>query len=189
MALHIGMTRIPLTTRFGELLIEKGLASPGQVHQALSRQKELRKQQQYIRIGSLLHKECGISQQSMEKIFQADLLQQILVRLRKLITQDPDLPPDLSCLLSTARFLNEAPDMLQGDAEFQILPEKQDQAFMLCLSFDFRFSDHSTTIDLPNAMDQIKQGLYKAMDIPLSDQQHMGIPIENLRTAQTEKTP
>ncbi|TYT74337.1 hypothetical protein [Desulfobotulus mexicanus] len=187
MALNIGMMRIPLTTRFGELLIENGLASPAQVSLALARQEDLRLQNQHIRIGELLHKECGIDKKAMENLFRTDIFRQILMRLRVLISEEPDLPKALSCIPIHARITAEEPEGLQGEADFQIiLPERQDQAFSLCLAFDFRFSDHSTTIDLPEAIDQIKKGIHETMEIPLAEQEQIGLSIENLRSVLSE---
>ncbi|TWI70763.1 hypothetical protein LZ24_02184 [Desulfobotulus alkaliphilus] len=187
MALNIGMMRIPLTTRFGELLIENGLASPAQVSLALARQEDLRLQNQNIRIGELLHKECGIDKKAMENLFRTDIFRQILMRLRMLISEEADLPKALSCIPIQARITGEGDEGLQGEADFQILlPGKQEQAFSLCLTFDFRFSDHSTTIDLPEAIDQIKKGLHEAMDIPVTEQEQIGLPIDNLRSLPPE---
>ncbi|MDY0162666.1 hypothetical protein [Desulfobotulus sp.] len=183
MVLCIGMTHIPLTARFGELLIEKGLATPRQVDQALSRQKALHLQHRHIRIGDLLHSECGIDRNAMEEVFLSDLFSQILLRLRGLIAADADIPAHLSCTLIQARILQEGTDILQGEADIHIVfPDNQEQTFLLTLPFDFRFSDHSTSIDLPEAIDQIKNGLNDAITISPSEQRTLGITIASLKS-------
>lgn len=178
----IGMTRIPLTVRFGELLIEKGLASPEQVSEALSRQRFLRMQNQYIRIGDLLQKECDIDRKTMEDIFLKELFIQILVRLKTLTDEDPDLDPDLECTLISIRILEEKTDMLSGEAHMRIsLADRPETVLMLNIPFDFRFSDYSTTIDLPDTIDQIKNGINETMDMAPSEQRGIGIAIDKLK--------
>lgn len=177
----IGMTRIPLTARFGELLIEKGLATPEQVSQALSRQRFLRMQNQHIRIGDLLQKECDIDRRTMEDIFIKELFHQVLLRLKILLAEDPDLPSNLECVLITIRILQEEPNILLGEADMQVsLPDRPENILMICIPFDFRFSDYSTIIDLPDTIDQIKNGLNETLAISPSEQRSMGIAIQSM---------
>lgn len=181
--LSIGLTKIPLTSRFGQLLVDHGLATKEQIDTALAVQKQyLATGGEHRRIGDLLQITCGINPDEMEQVFRNQLRKKIQNRLQNMLRQDPELGPvpGLRITITDITITAEDSDRLQGEADFQILSETSfAQTFLICLPFDYFFTEAITNMDFLDAMDQIRNGLAEPFAMSRAEQRSMGISLSS----------